>query len=74
MAKGDVSGEVKKLVIERLRRMPPNYKLLVGSSGKSYSREDLISCVEKENEFGNRIMRMQMNYLRSFKHKVEAHE
>lgn len=73
MAEEEVSGEVKKLVIERLKRMPPNYRILVGSSGKTYGREDMISSVEKEDELGMRIVRMQLNYLRSFKRKVEAH-
>ncbi|MBN2095390.1 MAG: hypothetical protein JW727_05050 [Candidatus Aenigmarchaeota archaeon] len=67
------SEDIKKLVVARLQRMPPNYKLAIGG-GKIYTREDIIACVNKDTVFGKRIVKMQLDYLRSFKRKVEAHE
>jgi len=61
--------EVKKLVIARLKTMPSNLRISIGNS--VYSKEELIEKVEKEDEIGKLIVRMQLNYLKSFKNFSE---
>jgi len=60
-----VNEDIKKLVMIRLQSMPPNLKL----SGKygTFTREELIERVQKEDEVGKFIIEMQLKYLRSFK-------
>mgnify|MGYP000005724600 CR=1 FL=1 len=61
-----VSEDIKKLVITRLQSMPPNLKLSVGRYG-TFTKEELIERVQKEDEVGKLIIEMQLKYLRSFK-------
>ncbi len=70
MTNKKIEEEIKKLVIARLKRMPPNYKFAIGTSGV-FSREEIISCVEEGNKIGERIIKMHLNYIRSFKKNVE---
>ena len=67
MAKNEkIAEELKKLVIVRLMAMPPNLKISVGKYG-TFSKEELIERVKKEDAVGRLIIKMQLNYLRSFK-------
>ena len=61
-----VSEDIKKLVITRLQAMPPNLKLSIGKYG-TFTKEELIERVQKEDEVGKLIIEMQLKYLRSFK-------
>jgi len=61
--------EVKKLVIARLKTMPSNLRISIGNS--VYSKEELIEKVEKEDEIGKLIVKVQLNYLKSFKNFSE---
>ncbi|MGC9310920.1 MAG: hypothetical protein ACP5E4_04340 [Candidatus Aenigmatarchaeota archaeon] len=72
MAEEKIPEEVKKMVVARLLRMPPNYALAVGSEGKLYKRDELIDSVNLENRMGKTIVRMHLSYLRSFRENVEA--
>ena len=58
------SEEIKKLVIARIQTMPPTMKLSIGDRG-SFSRDDLIAHVEKNDEIGKKIVEMHLNYLRA---------
>lgn len=58
------SEEIKKLVIARIQTMPSTMKLSIGGSG-SFSRDDLIAHVEKNDEVGKKIIEMHLNYLRT---------
>lgn len=64
-----VSEDIKKLVITRLQLMPPNLKLSVGKYG-TFTKEELIERVQKEDEVGKLIIEMQLKYLRSFKEGI----
>jgi hypothetical protein len=55
--------ETKKLVIARIQTMPPTMKLSI--HGGSFSRDDLIAHVEKNDEIGKKIVKIHLNYLRS---------
>jgi len=58
----------KEIVIERLRQTPPNFSISLGTSeGKFMTRDELIGEVIKESEIGEKIINIQLEYLRAFK-------
>ncbi len=58
----------KNIVIERLRQAPPTVKISFGmSEGKFMDRDELIDHVEKDTQIGNKIIEVQLAYLKSFK-------
>ncbi len=59
-----LAEEIKKLVVARIQTMPPTMKLSIGSSG-SFSKDELIKHVEKEDDIGKKIVEMHLKYLRS---------
>ena len=61
-----VSEDEIKLVLERLKTMPPNLRIAIGESG-SFSKDQLIAEIEKGSELGEIIVEVYMNYFRSFK-------
>jgi len=62
-------NEIKKeIVIERLRQAPPNVKVSFGiSEGKFMDRDELIKNVEGNTNIGNKIVELQLDYLKAFK-------
>ncbi len=58
--------DVRKLVIARLRSFPSGKKLSIGSDGE-FSRDELIQHVGNEDAIGEKIIEIQLSYLRSFK-------
>ena len=55
-----------KLVLERLKTMPSNLRIAIGDAG-SFTKDQLISEVERRSELGELIVEVYMNYFRSFK-------
>ena len=60
------SEEIKQLVIERLRRIPVGKKISIGADG-DFTSDELIKLVETNNKVGDKIIKMQLEYLRSLK-------
>lgn len=60
------SKEIKQLVIERIKTLSSGRKISIGSEG-SFSKEELIDHVKTGDKIGEKIVKVQMNYLRSFK-------
>lgn len=58
--------EIRQLVIARLRSLSSGRKISIGSEGE-FSKEELIKKVEKKDKIGNKIIEIQLEYLRSFK-------
>ncbi|MCJ7740918.1 hypothetical protein MUP32_06450 [Candidatus Microgenomates bacterium] len=58
--------EIKQLVIERLRRIPAGKKVSIGADG-DFTSDELIKLVEKNDKIGDKIIEMQLEYLRSLK-------
>lgn len=54
---------VKKLVIARLRAMPPNVSFSIGRFG-DFSRDQLIEHVSRGTEIGQATIRTQLNFLK----------
>jgi len=58
----------KKIVIERLRQAPPNVQVSFGmSGGKFLSRDELIEQVKNNTDIGEKIIKIQLEYLKAFK-------
>ncbi|MFA5715067.1 MAG: hypothetical protein WC998_04980 [Candidatus Paceibacterota bacterium] len=55
--------DIKKLVIARLNVMPKEVKISIGDDGE-HTVNDLIEHVEKGDEIGEKMARIQMDYLR----------
>jgi len=58
--------EIRKLVVARLRSFPSGKKISIGSNGE-FSRDELINNVQEGSEIGNKIITIQLNYLRVLK-------
>ena len=54
---------VKKLVKERLAAMPPEVSFSIGSFG-DFTRDQLMSEVDKDSEVGKEIIDMQISFIR----------
>lgn len=59
------SEDIINLVIARLDTIPSNIELSVGNEG-SFSIDELIERVKKQDEIGKKMIEMQLAYLRSF--------
>ncbi len=57
---------IKELVIARLEEMPESHKLSVGGKG-CFTKEQLIEEVKKDTPVGRTIVKMHLDFLRSFK-------
>lgn len=58
------SEDIINLVIARLDTIPSNVELSVGNEG-SFSIDELIERVKKQDEIGKKMIEMQLAYLRS---------
>ena len=58
--------EIRQLVIERLKTIPPDKKLSIGGEG-DFTVEELIDRVKKNDEIGQKIVEVQMKFLQSLK-------
>lgn len=61
-----MNEDEKKIVLERLLRMPSNMRLMVGGEGK-FDKTELMEEVKNETELGELIVQIYMNGLKSFK-------
>ncbi|MBU1197198.1 hypothetical protein KJ765_01665 [Candidatus Micrarchaeota archaeon] len=53
----------KKLIIERLRNMPPNVSVSIGDNG-TYSRNELIEQVRTGSEIGLETIHVELEFIR----------
>jgi hypothetical protein len=60
----NLSEDMVNLVIARLETIPRNLELSVGSEG-SFSIDELIEMVRKQDNIGKKMIEMQLAYLRS---------
>lgn len=58
--------EVRQLVMARLRQLSPKRGISIGSEG-SFTKKELIREVEKKSAIGKKMVKIEMNYLRSLK-------
>lgn len=58
----DVEEEQKKLVLERFKTLNPESKILLGGS-KEISVKELMEHIEKGDEFGKKVVQVQIKML-----------
>ncbi len=58
---------VKKLVVTRLRAMPPDIGFSIGDYG-SFTRDQLIQEVEKGSKVGKAATELELKFLRRLPH------
>ncbi len=61
--------EIRKLVIARLSALSQNTMISIGSKGE-LSVEELVKRVKSGDEIGNKIIQIQLEWLRSFKDEM----
>ena len=58
-------------MIERLRQAPSTVRISFGTSdGNFMNRDEMIEQVEKETDIGKKIIKIQLEYLKSFKESI----
>ncbi len=60
--------EIRNLVIARLQLFSSNRRISIGGSG-SFTKEQLIEKIKHHDPVGQKIIDVQLNYLRSFKNQ-----
>ncbi len=58
--------EIKNLVIARLKTLPEDKSISVGSDG-DFTKDQLIQHVEDNDEIGKKVIEVEMNFLRAVK-------
>ena len=58
--------EIKQLVVERLKTLPEDTGLSIGSMG-DFNKQELISHVEQGDDIGQKIIEVELNFLRGLK-------
>ncbi len=64
-----IDEEVKKIVIARLEIFPSDKKISIGSVGE-LTKQEMIDNVERETNIGEKIIEVQLGYLRSLKEGI----
>lgn len=57
----EILEKLKKLTLERIKVMPSNTEVVIGSD--RYSKEDLIEHVNETDDLGKQIMIMHLEFL-----------
>ncbi|MDD5527834.1 MAG: hypothetical protein PHO56_02540 [Patescibacteria group bacterium] len=60
---------IKEIVIARLKSLPEDMGVSIGSEG-NFKKEELISSVEEGGEMGQKIIEVEMNFLRGLKNGI----
>lgn len=63
MTEENIYGEQKKLVLARLNCINPGSKIMLGTK-KRISVKELIHHVEEGDDFGNKVIKAQINMLK----------
>ncbi len=61
--------EIKQLVIERLKTLPEDIGMSIGSQG-DFNKNEMISHVEKGDDIGQKIVEVEMSFLRGLKEGI----
>lgn len=72
--KKDIPEDLKNLVISRLEIVSPNKKFFIGSHREGLTKEELIEHVKKGDEIGQKIIEVEMTFLRALKDGILLEE
>ena len=63
----EINEDMINLVVARLEALPSNVAISIGANeGAGFSSEELIKSVRERDDLGKKIVRMQLEYIRSF--------
>lgn len=62
-----ISEKEKELVVARLEVLYPEYCFASGAGMRSYSRDEMISEIERGSTVGMEYVKVDMEFLRAFK-------
>jgi len=65
--------EVRDLVIARLQSFPSNRKISIGSEGE-FSKDELVQNIRDGSNVGDKIIEIQLSYLKSLKNGIFLNE
>ncbi len=65
--------EVRDIVIARLQSFPSNRKISIGSGGE-FTKDELVQNVRDGSDIGNKIIEIQLSYLKSLKNGIFLNE
>ena len=66
----EISNDYWIVVKSRFEQMPENMKISIGGF-ETLTKEDIIEHIEKKDQIGQLLVKMQMNYLRLFKKEAD---
>ena len=58
-----VYEDIRKLVLARIKAMPKELKISIGSS--DYTKDQILKSTEENNELGQQVMNVHMDFIRS---------
>lgn len=61
--------EIAQLVVERIKTLPEGMGLSMGSMG-DFNKDELISHVQEGDEIGQKIIEVELNFLRGLKEGI----
>ena len=61
--------EIKQLVIERLKTLPEDTGMSIGSQG-DFNKNEMIAHVENGDDIGQKIVEVEMSFLRGLKEGI----
>lgn len=65
----EITEEIKELVIARLRSMPENLRVSLGSI-VGMDKSEIIDHVKKGDEIGGKIVEIQMRFVQSLRRGI----
>lgn len=66
----ELDQEKKKIAISRLSALSPNMMFSLGSDG-TFTAEELINRIQKNDPVGEKIVEIQLEWIRSFKENIQ---
>lgn len=67
--KKTIDKEIQELVIERLKLFPRDKSISIGEQG-SYTKDQMINHVQKNDEVGKKMIEIDLSYLKALKRGV----
>ncbi len=64
-----MNPEITELVIARLETLPANLKMSIGNYGE-FTKEELIEHVKKRDQIGNKMVEIELEFLKAMKEGV----
>ena len=64
--RGISDAEIRKLVVERLKTLPPGRQVSIGSE-RPFTRNELIDRVQSGDAIGEKMVEIELEFLRAMK-------